>query len=254
MEIIRIKKKPKTWRDFCATSVMRDYVEKNLGKLDTATSFMYLFARFGTPDASNKNDYKILYAYDCLQCGDLIFSIHASYREHVHFNFWFAPKYIRNFLAKRKERHRRIIAQQVERGIPIAGIYPGFELSMSKKIQQKNQELFNECAKQFLSEQDYKRLSETPVAEWSEEDANLGYSLRESVYLRFINSMSNSDKKEFNGWIETIDDIPEVKAMLDKMILELRTACWIRDVPINILGYENKDNVILHEKSDENDD
>jgi hypothetical protein len=85
--IIKIKKYPRRgWGSFTATGALRNYVEKRLGELDTATSFMYLFLRFGAPNHTNKDEYKILYSYD-LRCEDLIFSIHASHHDCVYFNF-----------------------------------------------------------------------------------------------------------------------------------------------------------------------
>jgi hypothetical protein len=95
-KIIRPKRFPKSWDDFGALKSMREYVGKKLGKLDAAASFMYLFLRFGVPDITNKDDDEILYLYD-FRYDDLIFSIHASSRDRVYFNFNFAKKHVRNF-------------------------------------------------------------------------------------------------------------------------------------------------------------
>jgi hypothetical protein len=249
--IIRIKKCPKRgWGDWGATNAMREYVKEKLGKLDTATSFMYLFLRFGAPDYTTDDEPKVLYSYSWLRCDDLIFSIHASYHEFVYFSFCFPVEHGQGWWEQRQKTLKRILRESVKRGIPIQDFW--HQKLLTKKDREKNGRIFNEYAKKHLPEGAYERLCE-PCEKWSEADTKSYCDLQDTVHEDFLKSLKSNDREEFSKYEITLEDMPNVKAMLDKMIVELRTGYWVRDVPINILGYESKDNEIIFNNSDDDE-
>jgi hypothetical protein len=121
---------------------------------------------------------------------------------------------------------------------------------LTKKSHAKNNELFDEYAKKFLYDYEYKHIRENPEEHLDDNYCTLYRNLRNDVYKNFENSLSAADREEFLKYEITLDDMPEIKAMLDKMIIELRTGYYVRDVPINILGYESENNEIIF-KDDE---
>lgn len=73
------------------TESLRQLVGEQLGELDTATSFMYLYRRFGEPTFNSNDEYKILYDYR-FKFEDLLITINASYREFVYFSLHILEK------------------------------------------------------------------------------------------------------------------------------------------------------------------
>jgi hypothetical protein len=73
--------------DGCLTASFRELAERELGKPDTAASFMYLYNRFGSPNEGHRDDYKILYDYMLLY-KDICVSIHSSGHSNTYFNLF----------------------------------------------------------------------------------------------------------------------------------------------------------------------
>lgn len=230
------------------TSSIRELGKEILGELDTATSFMYLFRRFGVPSQSTADDYKILYSYD-FKYKDMFFSIHASYYEHVYFNAIMPEKEWRAHAKEWKRKVRKLAEESTKMGVcymPYSSPFTTFD-NFPKILRIKISGLIDKKAKEYFSEEDYKF-----VCEYEHKD---GYFKNQPFYDK-INPFYKSLCKEFRASLtkeeldlfteDSIDNYPGLHQQCKEFFQELLRGYYVRDVPINIKGYGSETNEITY--------
>lgn len=245
MDIIKQERKRSSKYVIAPTESVRQIGESILGELDTATSFMYLFRRFGAPTATNEDEYKILYAYD-LKYKDMLFSIHASSRNHVYFNAWMPKKYRSVRVKGYKEFAQNIAKRSLGNGIYYAPYSTPTNLDdFDEETQKGLNNLFNEKGKIFFSESDYLFLCNF---EFKNDPLDFNHNTKyfemmepfyESLCQEFRDSLSPDELKVYESW-ESMDDYPALKKQCEQFFTELLRWYYIRDVGINIKGYERE--------------
>lgn len=245
--IEKVKKFPRNLNDIL-TNPFRDLVKEKLGVLNTPESFMYLFRRFGTPNYSNNDEYKILYDY-ILKYEDVYISIHASYHEHVYCDLFFPKHYLKDFMKARKELLKRLYIESLKHDVPYSPYQAVFQKpqELTKKQNDHNWNLINTEAHKYFSEEDYAYVDE----HWGKKDLpakveQMIYDFSRHVHTVFVNSLSKVDKKAFLHYWPTMSDVPEIRKKALKFIQELKKGAYVRDVPINIKGYESEENKISY--------
>jgi len=228
------------------TGSIRELGKEILGELDTAISFMYLFRRFGAPTYTTDDEYKILYVYE-LKYRDMLFSIHASYHEFVYFNA-LMPKKIRNaHIREYKTKTGKIAAESIKNNICYMPYSTPFSKSTPQKLVAKNNILYDRKAKEFFSEEDYKFLCNYQLKNGLFENRNFYDKIdpfNKMLCKEFRNSLAEEDRLMYERG-EHIDDYPELKTQCEDFFNELLRGYYIRDVPINIKGYESEINNII---------
>jgi hypothetical protein len=235
-------------QDGILTNDFRKMVEEKLGKLNTPESFMYLFRRFGTPTYSNHDEYKILYDYR-LQYEDISICVHASYHEHVYFDLFVPKHYFKEFFKVRELFFKRLMKESLNRHVA----YSAFDVvytrpkGITNRQNEKNWLLIDAAAQKYFNKEDYEYIDSL----WGKEtnDEKFHKMLWEfSTYLchEFRKSLSKKDLKEFGHHWPLLTDVPEVRKTALKAIQEFKKGAYIRDVPINILGYESDTNKISY--------
>ncbi len=223
---------------------IRDLGESILGKLDTAISFMYLFRRFGMPEQTNRDEYKILYCYE-FKYKDMLFSVHASYYEHVYFNA-LMPKH---YESERIKEYRKITAKLAKDSLREGVVYMPYSIpyfnNFSKPIQAKINKLYDDKAKEYFSEEDYQFLCDYKFSD--ELFANTPYydkiePFNKELCKIFRAYISGEQLKLFKE--DVISNYPDLESQCKEFFNELLRGYYVRDVPINIRGYENENNVI----------
>lgn len=229
---------------------IRELGKSILGKQDTATSFMYLFRRFGTPEQTNSDEYKILYLYE-FRYKDMLFSIHASYHEHVYFNA-LIPKH---YEAERIKQYRKITYELAKDCFTKGVIYmpyttPYFE-NFPESFKGKMNKLYDDKAKEYFSEEDYQFLCDYKFSD--ELFANTPYydkiePFNEYLCKTFRASINENQLNLFKE--DTISNYPDLEIQCKEFFNELLRGYYVRDVAINIRGYENEENVIENYEND----
>lgn len=243
-DIIKYKwKRGNKYADAPINSI-RDLGKSILGELDTSTSFMYLFRRFGMPEQTNSDEYKILYCYE-FKYKDMLFSVHASYYEHVYFNA-LMPKH---YETERIKEYRKITSKLAKDSLSEGVIYMPYSTpyfnNFSESIQTKINKLYNDKAKEYFSEDDYKFLCDYKFSD--ELFANTPYHDKIEPFnkelCKIFRAYINEDQlKLFKE--DTISNYPDLEIQCKEFFNELLRGYYVRDVPINIRGYENENNVI----------
>lgn len=234
------------------TNSFREIGKNILGELDTATSFMYLFRRFGAPTFTNDDEYKILYEYR-LQYKEIMVGIHASYYEHVYFNAWMPKIYETARNKEYKEHELKLIKESFEKGIyymPYAG---SLRSPYPEDMNEEANKLYDTEARKFFSIDEYDFLNNFTL---NENDFNFNKPFYDGIgklntYLckKFRATLSAEDLQMFNdGW--HINNYPEIKKQVEEFFVELLQGRYVRDVQINIRGYESDTNVIECKEED----
>lgn len=250
-EIIKLTRKFKYGRIKSVgmlTNEIRDYISANLGELEVATTFMYLYRRFGEPTFNNQDDYKILFAYHFM-FGEVWISIHGSYHNHIYFNVHIPKQWTDEFWTKRKVWLNSLFDKYKDIAPIISPPYLPFEKQgYSKKNIKELLKRMNKEAKDYLTESELKIISDAPKDRTHEELQNVVKTkLFDYLIDKFYKNMTKEDEIICNKFIPTISDIPNLKEQIDYIIKELKRGFYIRDVRINILGYESKTNIIMED-------
>lgn len=235
-------------------SPIRDYIEKKLGELDTALSFMYLFRRFGTPAETNKNDYKILYSYK-LRFNDINYSIHASYNEFVYFSLRIPNKYCKEIIKEYLKEESEFIANVLYNNIPYVPDLYGFteECGMNQIQYTKNLKLISNLLAKYLSEEENKLLVDACndgyyYSNYDKSEIKPLYEkANQYLHNKFVDFLGKREYNKFKkkmGEYRYLSFYPELKKQIDALIRDLKKGVWVRDVAFNIKGYESKENKI----------
>lgn len=235
------------------TSSFREIGERILGKLDTANSFMYLFRRFGTPTYTNTDEYKILYEYR-LKYKEIMVGIHASYYEHVYFNAWMPEKYKTERVEEFRKRALRIATESIENGIcymPYACPNPNI---LTESLTVENNKIYDAEARKHFSLEDYEFLANFKCAVGDLQAYHPYYNkiqpFQRMLCDKFRATLSEEDLRMYNeGW--HINQFPGIKQQVEEFFTELLQGLYVRDVAINIRGYESKDNEVLFREEEE---
>lgn len=232
---------------------IRELGKEILGELDTATSFMYLFRRFGVPHQSTADEYKILYSYD-LKYKDMFLSIHASYYKHVYFNAIMPKKIWQNHAKEWKKKTNKLALESLKKGIcymPYASMFATHDY-FSEKLRNKIFSSIEEKAKSYFSTEDYKFL-----CDWEHKDG----LYENQPYYDKVNPFYKSLCKEFRASLteeelslfseDRIENYPELYQQCKEFFQELLRGYYVRDVAINIRGYESEENKMTEYEEDE---
>lgn len=219
------------------TKTFRNLVAERIGQLDAAHSFMYLFNRFGIPNETTKDDYKIVYAYN-FSCGDCIISIHASYRNHVYFNF-FAPKKIwDDYEIFFSQKIAHIQKRLNNAGIPFVDYWGDFYFNQTKAAR-KNIKII----KAFLTK-------EEKYSMYVLDDESISEKKRDEITKRLIAITRKHLTEEELNFVNPkvflslesprLDLFPEIKNAAHFFIDEMLKPISVRDVQYNIKEYWSK--------------
>lgn len=253
------KIKNKTPR-FKSASILNDefrsLVDSKLGELDTANSFMYLYRRFGEPFMNNNDDNKILYEYR-FKHEDLVLIIHASYHKYVYFSLSI-PKSRLNKWQKDKTVFLKELYRKYKNNVfmPFGSLFYGIPLTILTKNQfQKNWNLFFKEVENSLSKEDCEYIytqfqSENP----NRQSFKMLEPIEKQLYKNFISNLTESERLELNKNIPLLEDIENLKEQCEFLINEFLKGVYIRDVPINIKGYESETNKIEYYEDDDSTD
>lgn len=238
------------------TTPFREMGEQILGELDTANSFMYLFRRFGAPLYTNEDEYKILYEYR-FRYQDLVVCIHASYHQHVYFGVLVPISYRKDFFNKRVAFQRKLAKETLKKDqIPFFGwsILDGSIKELLTETELKKLwDLVDAKGKEFFSAEVYKIFNEH-TGEISKELFDKWEPFDELLKKEFFDSLSEDQKKTLHAWWPELETVPELKAQFTGFFEELKRGFYVRDVAINIRGYESDDNVISTWESEEEEE
>lgn len=229
------------------TEAFRDMVAKRIGKLDTANSFMYLYRRFEEPCFTNKDEYKILYDYR-FKHEDLLISVHASYYEFVNFSLHVPQKRFQAWINKRKSFWKDLYKKyHGEPFMPYSMIpWQGLE-GLTKEESKKNLKLIDIAAEAYFSKEDNQFLEDNLNGSDNDILRKCFEMLRpfeQKLCKEFRSKLTKQEVKGINNWQPKIEDIEGLKKQCLSVIDDFKTGCYVRDVAINILGYESKTNVI----------
>ena len=238
------------WNDIL-TNEFRELVEKKLGKIDTATSFMYMFRRFGVPSFDNKDEYKILYDYRFL-FRDIFVTVHASYHEHVYLSLSVKSSHLKRFFAERKSFLKRISKQSMDRHIafmPYQHLWYGFHDVLTKRQYEKNWEIIDREGKIFFSKEDIKLIDDSLSKDKecrgnAQEAFKMLRPFEKYLCNKFRRTLSQKDRSKLNKSFPSLSDVPELRKQALEFIQELKKGIYVRDVEINILGYATENNKI----------
>jgi hypothetical protein len=238
------------------TEPFRELGKSILGKLDTANSFMYLFRRFESPLYTNKDEYKQLYQY-CFEFGDLVISVHASYYEHVYFNVYVPISYRKDFFKKRNAFIQNLVKEQIKKRIIPSVSFTLLDHRLKEYLTESQYKklwvLIDEKAKAFFSPEDY-QIFDNHTGSLSDELFKKWRPFDEFIHQEFWKSLSDDQKAQYSAHHPNLASVPELKAQFELFFHELKRGFYIRDVAINILGYESEQNVITRWETELEDD
>lgn len=246
--IIKLSRK-KTFSELAEipTSSFREIGENILGKLDTATSFMYLFRRFGTPTFTNSDEYKILYEYR-LKYKEIMVAVHASYNEFVYFNAWMPKKYETERIEEYHRQVLRIVTESNKNGIcymPYTVLNPK---TFPEHLIEEHNKIYDAEARKYFSPEDYDFLNNFQCAEGDLVAYQPYYNkiepFRRMLCEKFRSALSEEELKMYTEGSH-INKYPNIKQQVEEFFIELLQGIYVRDVAINIRGYEGKDNVMI---------
>ena len=217
---------------------IRELGKEILGELDTATSFMYLFRRFGAPHLTTNDEYKILYVYD-LKYKDMFFSIHASYHEFVYFNAIMPKKMWQEHAKEWRNKVKELAVKSIDKGIcymPYSSLFHGYDC-FPKRLRMKIFSMIDGKAKEYFNSEDYKFL-----CEWEFKDGlfeNKPYydkiePFYEDLCKEFRASITQEELQLFEE--DRIQNYPELEQQCREFFNELLRGYYVRDVQINIRG------------------
>jgi hypothetical protein len=249
--------------DGCLTASFRELAERELGELDTATSFMYLYNRFGRPDADHRDDYKILYDYILLY-KDIGVTIHSSGHSNTYFNLFVSSSVTGPF---KKALRKDLIGtgyRLLEQGIVfrpsfffrIEEVGEGHE-EFCRKNKEALQKAWNEYMRARTAEEkrEFRRLRKASEKTencqiLTEIELKISRDYKdpffESLVNKFKAALTEEERDRFySDPPGNLSDFPEIEKQCKEFLDGLKTASYIRDIPINIKGYESETNEII---------
>lgn len=206
---------------------------------------MYLYRRFGDPNMNYNDDNKILYEYR-FKHEDLLLIIHASYHKYVYFSIYIPKPRIKKWQNNRilffKELYKKY-----KKGVfmPYRSLF--FGIPLTKNQIQKNWRLFFNEVENSLSKEECLYIE----SQLQSENADIKVfemlePIEEKLYENFISQLTESELLELNKNIPLLEDIENLKEQCEFIINEFLKGVYIRDVPINIKGYESEINEITN--------
>lgn len=237
------------------TTPFREMTEAKFGALDAATSFMYLFLRFGTPNQANDDDYKLLFEYR-LTYEDLTIIIHGSHHNFVHFNLLLPTSRLDTYDAQKKDFLIHLYEKYKQFPfIPTAiqNVYLGISY-LTPEQHKENLPILDEACMKLFSLEEQQRITGLLKQEHRspEDQAYLSKSLYGAFEIlsgEFQKHLTPDEKKRLYQFFPAITEIDGLETQLNSVFNELLTARYIRDVPINILGYTSPLNPMVFEGS-----
>jgi hypothetical protein len=257
--------------DSCLTASFRKLAERELGELDTAASFMYLYNRFGSPTEDHRDDYKILYDYTLLY-KDICVTIHSSGHSYTFFNMFVSSSVTGPFREALRNDLMGAGYRLFEQGI-IFHPYFFFDLEevgegheeFCRKNEKALQKAWDEYMKAKTEEelQEYKRLLRAVKKDDDSEKRTEAkykiytyykYPFLDSLVDKFQAALTEEELDRFYGDPPCkLSDFPEIGKQCKEFLDDLKTASYIRDIPINIKGYESETNEIIFPDEPEED-
>lgn len=227
------------------TENFRELISKEIGTLDTATSFMYLYRRFGTPTYNNTDDYKILYDYR-FEHEDLRITVHASYNEFVYFSLMVPQKRFQPWVDDRKLFLRKLYKKNPNIPfMPFASLPFGGTAGFAPEENKKNWEVIETAAKEYFSKNDFADIISSLG---SHDNASKAFEMLRPFEKKmrddFHSNLTAEEREKLNKPFPEINDIAALEVQCMLIIAELLKGCYVRDVAINIRGYESEENVI----------
>jgi hypothetical protein len=243
MEKIKKIKKFKEYNTSVLLNEFRDLVDSKLGVLDTATSFMYLYRRFGDPNMNCKDDYKILYEYE-FNHEDLLFTVHASYHKYVYFSIGVPKVRLKKWFNNRKKFFRQLYNKYKNNVfMPYKSLF--FQIPLTKNQSQKNWKLFFNEVEKSLSKEECRYIESQLQSEQADIKVfEMLEPIEEKLYESFKSKLTETECSELYKNIPKLEDIENLKEQCEFVIDEFLKGVYIRDVLINIKGYESESNKI----------
>ena len=244
----QIHKLPENY-DSSLTESFRELAAREIGELDTASVFMYLFLRFGAPNKTNKDEYKILFSY-LLKFEDLIITVSGSYHQHVYFSL-FVPK---SRYAIVKSNYKRLLNRlyKVTIGKPIPFMpfaslpFKGSMLTpvLSKKQAAETWKKINVFYEKFFPVKQQKLIEAQLKSETEASKALTALQpFAKSLCKKFKKIAGKEDLDKFYSR-PVLRDIPKLQKQCERLLDELKKGAFVRDVQVNIRGYESETNPI----------
>lgn len=233
------------------TQNFRELVSEQIGKLDTATSFMYLYRRFGEPTFTNKDEYKILYDYR-FKHEDILVTVHASYYECVYFSLFVPQKRIASWQKNRNKFFRRLYKKYNDIPfMPFAYLPYKKALELTEAEHQKNWDLIYAAMKTNFSKKDFDYIRKQFISVKPDVEVfKMLMPLESKLCTEFRAKLTAAEIEELNNFLPKIKDIAGLEKQCMCVINELKRGFYVRDVAINICGYEGESNVITeHEQT-----
>jgi hypothetical protein len=232
------------------TESFRTYAARVLGTLDTARTFMYLFLRFEQPTLTNKDDYKTLFTY-ILQFEDLIVSIHGSYYEHVYFNL-FIPKKRYDIVRKNHKKFiNEIYSKTIGTNIPFmpysvlpwknSQLTPEISTTRAKETWKK----INIHYEKYFSKEQQNKIEAQGAG--NTDQVTLAFlALRpfEEMLCKKFHKLLSKEQVDRLHSRASITEIPKLDDQCIRLLNEFKKGVFVRDVQLNINGYESKQNPI----------
>lgn len=236
------------------TEALRKAVESEVGELDTATSFMYLFRRFGVPTADHSDEYKILYDYR-FSHEDIIFSIHASYHKFVYFNLSIPETRLDPWIKKRIELLKELYLKYIDMPHMPYSMLPWGDGHhwLSKEENKANWEVISAAGDAFFTKEENDFIEEQQRSGEKVDSRfwKLMHPFENKLCTDFRARLSESELEFLNGYEPTADDVEGLKEQFAHIIKEVKRGFYVRDVAINIKGYESKENPITDFEDEE---
>ncbi len=228
------------------TEGLRELVKEQIGQLDTATSFMYLYRRFGEPTFNSDDEYKILYDYR-FKHEDILVTIHASYHEFVYFSLHVPQKRFNEWSRKRNVFWKELYKKYKDTPFMPYSMLPwgGKTQGLTKAQHKKNWKLLDKASETFFSKEEGIFIEEQLKSKEPDHKAYEMLRPFESKLCKdFRAKLTKEELDEVNGFVPNIDGIKGLKEQCMYIVNEVKKGVYLRDVTINILGYESKTNII----------
>ena len=227
------------------TNDFRELITEQVGELDTATSFMYLYRRFGEPTFTNKDEYKILYDYR-FKHEDLLVTAHASYHEFVYFSLHIPQKRLAKWHKNRTDFWKKLYKKYGnEVFMPYAMLPYGGTNGLTKAQNKKNWKLIDAASETFFSKEDGNYIEEQFKSKKPESKMYTMLRPFESkLCTDFRAKLTKKELDEINSFGPKIESIDGLKEQCMLIANEFKRGFYVRDVAINIRGYESETNII----------
>lgn len=240
------------------TTAFRELVEKELGTLDVATVFMYLFRRFEMPTFTNKDEYKILFDYR-FKFEDLIISVHGSYYEHVNFSLHLPNKRYKEWVKGERKFAQELFDKNNDIPfIPYQIVSWSRNNGLSKEQKKLQSKLIDERFKKYFPKKHQLEINALIKTANAFTDKNVPNVAASEVYKRlepfykrmnkeFLKRLTKEEKKRLYEGFKYLSNVPNLQEQCIAIVNDFKKGLYIRDVQINIKGYEETNNVITEQ-------